>query len=181
MRSLADLPPWRRLTIAFASLVLSVGIFRAEIASALVTRGDEFLSRGDVPGARHYYERALALQWDSHAATDRFVFFGSGSHDRDVLRGAIRVATVYLRVHPADATILADRAYCFERLHAYAPAARDFAAAARITKSPTEFTFAGWAALRSGRAADARSFWRDALVRDPRFGPARLALRKVRR
>lgn len=179
MHRLDRLPPWRRLATSLIALVISAFVFRVQIAGALVTRGDEFLARGDTAEARTYYARALALDRDSQAAADRLVFFSASSHEKSALLGAIDTATAYLRVHPNDAQLLADRALCFERLEAHALAARDFAAAARLTGSAREFTFAGWAAVRSGRLEQARRFWRDALERDPAFGPARLALSKT--
>lgn len=173
------LPAWRRVATALASLVVAAFVFRVQIAGALVTRGDEFLTRGSVSEARKYYARALAIDWDSPSAADRFVFYSAAADDRRILLRAIDEATSYLSAHPGDAQLFMDRALCFSRLKDYALAARDFAAAARVTGSARDFTFAGWAAHRSGRPKDARRFWHDALERDPAFGPARVALSKT--
>lgn len=180
MSGIKPLPVWRRISIALLSLAIAVPLFHVEVAAALVTRGDEFLSRGDLASARRYYGRALVLDRNSQDAADRFVFFSSSALDKRVLLGAVRAATNYLTGHPANAQLLADRALCFERLKQYRLAARDFSSAARVSGSARDFTFAGWAALRAGQRGDALRFWRYALARDARFGPARLALQRIR-
>lgn len=169
--------PRRRFLIAVIAVALSVVAFHSSIATALVTRGDEALARGDVPGARDYYDRSL--QWDPAQAdaADRLVFYSSLSRDRNVARRGIDVATDYLRLR-TSARIYRDRALCYLRLGERDRAVRDFTTAGSIDKSARDFTFAGWAALRAGRRQEARTLWRRALREDRHFEPALGALRK---
>lgn len=146
---------------------------------ALVTRGDEFLVRGDVHAARRYYLRAMRLDPNSEVAVDRFVFFGIQERSVKALNDSAAVATSYLLVHPQDGFIRADRALCFQILKRYEAAASDFAVAARSLHSAKYYTFAGWARYRAGDPLKARRLWNSALSIQRSYGPAVGALKKT--
>lgn len=174
-----SLPTWRRCALAVVACLLSALVFRAQIALALVTRGDDFLTRGDVSRARQYYLRAVWLDDDLTPAVDRFAFFGAEQRTSSSLRESASVATRYLIRHPDDGLVLADRALCFELLKEYGPAARDFGAAAAQMRSAKYFTFAGWARYRLGDRKGARTLWGSALHLDASYSPALGALRRT--
>lgn len=166
----------RRLAIAFASLALSALLFRGQVATALIARGDEFLQRGRVERASHYYLRALVFDRRSALAADRAAFAGILLRTPRALTDAIDAASLGLANHPDDPDLLADRGLCYQLEHHNAEASRDFARAARLKADARLYHFAAWNALRSGNAAAARAFWRAALSADAEFIPARLAL-----
>ncbi|HEY8296751.1 MAG TPA: tetratricopeptide repeat protein [Candidatus Baltobacteraceae bacterium] len=169
----------RRFLVAAASLSVAALLFRAQLGAALVVRGDDFLYRSDARQARTYYARALRFDPDSESAADRYVFFGLQVRTHASLDAAIGVASAYLRRHPDDGAILADRALAYLIERRYDKAEPDFERAARASRDPRYFTFAGWAALRAGRESVARDLFDRALTIDPRFRPARYALREV--
>ena len=179
MPGVTKLPAGRRIVVALVAVMIAALLFRPQIASALVSRGDEFLARGNAGAARVYYRRAMLVDGESPTAVDRFVFFGTMSRERAVLQQAIAAASAYLSAHAADAVLLEDRALCYQRTGRFEEAASDFEAAARVTGSGRDFTFAGWAAFRSGHSARARRLWLEALRRSPAYGPAMSALRKL--
>ena len=67
------IPLWRRFAIAGVALVLAGGLFRGQLGTALVTRGDDAVRNGDRTGAVRYYTRALAIDPHSLRAADRLV------------------------------------------------------------------------------------------------------------
>ena len=174
-----EIPARRRVLLAVCAITIAATVLRPQVAAALVSRGDEFLGRGDAASARMYYKRAMTVDRDSRTAVDRFAFSGAMSHERPLLHQALAAVTDYLSDHAADAPLLEDRALCYQLIGRFSDAASDFAAAASVTGSARDFTFAGWAEFRAGNRSRARRLWREALSHSPAYGPARAALRKV--
>ncbi|MGZ3499201.1 MAG: tetratricopeptide repeat protein [Vulcanimicrobiaceae bacterium] len=167
----------RRFVLAAISLMLAAMLFHKQLAEALVSRGDDFLYRGDAVTARTYYARALDVDHTSQSAADRFVFFSLQQRTVRSLELGVVVATQYLERVPRDATILEDRALCYQLQKRFRLAEMDFERAAQLTKDARYYTFAGWAAKRDGKNAAAIRLWVAALRVDPHFWPARRALR----
>lgn len=150
-----------------------------QISSALVTRGDEWLARGDYQTAFTYFRRALIIDGDSSDAADRIVFFSGQIRSREALRDAIDQANAFLAHHPADRRIRVDRAFCFHSARELSKAADDFGAVARSARDPELFTLAAWDRYHSGGKARAISLLREALAITPRYQPALHALTKM--
>jgi Flp pilus assembly protein TadD len=171
----------RRCVLAAVSLVFAAALFRTQVASALVTRGDDLLRDGNVDGAVRSYSRARWLDAGSAVAADRLAFYL-------VLRGrdgdaalAYRVAGDALFFSPRDPRLLADRGFAAERLARWRSAESSFAAAGSAARDPRYFHLA---ARMAERAHDALAFRRDlgdALAFDASYSPARAALRGVKR
>ncbi len=175
-----NISPVRRFALAGIALVLAAGLFRAQIGTALITRGDDALRNGDRTAAVRYYRRALAIDEHSVLAADRLAF------DLDMRRGpgdaqaAIDVATAALKANPDNPSLLADRGLAEQRLRRLAEAEQDFASAGEIARDPRYDHFAGRVALTRGREREARRYFRTALERDAHFDPARAALALLR-
>lgn len=166
----------RRFAVAFVALALCAIIFRAQLAQALVVRGDDYLYRGDSAAALERYRRALNLAPASQAAADRFVFVSLQHNTAISLRAAVNVATQYLSARPDDPALLADRALCYLHERRYARAESDFERAARASDAPDAYVFAGWAAKHMGHGRDARVLWEKALSVRRNYRPALTAL-----
>jgi len=76
---------------------------------------------------------------------------------------------------------LFDRALCYLKQKQYRLAYIDFSGAAQLTQDPAQYTFAGWAARRDGRADRALASWRRALRIRHDYRPAEAALSELRR
>lgn len=176
----ASLTRVRRTIVAATALLLGTFLFRSQVASALVVRGDDFLYRNDTSAALARYERALALNGGDPAAVDRIAFLGIEQRTRFSLRRATAVTSVYLGSHPNDAIILADRGLCYLIGREYVRAQSDFQRAAEILRDPRYFTFAGWAAYHAHDPQRARRLWIHAMAIDRSFLPARIALEHTR-
>lgn len=168
----------RRFALASISLAMSTLLFRSDIAQGLVVRGDDYVYRNDSGEAMIRYERALSIDPDNGPAVDRMVFLRMEQRTPASLAQGDAIATRYLRTHPRDPAVLADRALCRLIQRRYNAAQPDFQRAAEITRDPRYFTFAGWAALRARDRLAARRLWRAALAVDARFAPARDALER---
>jgi tetratricopeptide (TPR) repeat protein len=173
------LTPVRRFAAAALSLIAAAALFRAQVADALVVRGDDLLYQNRRDAALAHYARALALDPNSATAADRYVFVQMERHTRSAAADAISAANRYVSAHPADAEILADRAMCYLRAGRYQAARADFASAGALAKQPRFYVFAGWAAIRAHDNAAARRLWHAALALDARYGPALEALRRA--
>ena len=181
MLGVAAIPLRRRFALALVALVLSGLLFHAQIADALVTRGDSFMQSGRTARAERYYQRALWWDPGSTIAADRFAFASFQLRTPAALAAGIAVASGALARAPGDWQLLLDRALCLQSAGRLREARADFAHAAEIRRDPQLLHFAGWAAFRSGDASAARRYWRAALQIDPTFAPAVLALHTVRR
>lgn len=168
----------RRFALAGTALLLAGALFRAQVAQALVIRGDDYLYRGDSRAALVRYRRAIALSPLSQTAVDRYVFVNMERHTSGALDVAIAAANRYLESRPHDAMLLSDRALCYLSEHQYRAAERDFEAAAKAARAPADYVFAGWAARRDGHKQHARLLWQAALRITPRYVPALAALRR---
>lgn len=171
------LTPVRRFAAAAFALVAAAALFRAQIADALVVRGDDLLYQNRRDAALVHYARALALDPQSATAADRYVFVQMERHTKSAVADALSAANRYLSGHPSDAQILADRAMCYLRTGRYKAARADFERAGAVAKQPRFYVFAGWAAKRGHDAAGARRLWQAALTLESRYGPALTALR----
>ncbi len=175
---MTPIPRARRLLCAAVALALAATLFRAQLADALVTRGDDAFRNGDVAGALRAYGRALQLDPHSVVAADRLAFFLALRHDRVHAARAVTVATTALAVRPA-AALYADRAFAEMQLRRWHAAADDFGAAGMLGRDARYDHLAGRMALRSGDRAQARSYARRAIAADPAFAPARALLRTL--
>lgn len=167
----------RRFAIAGAALLCAAILFRAQVADALVIRGDDYMFRGDHLQALERYRRALLIAPSSEVAADRYVLISLQRQTRASLQLAVGVATRYLERNPSDAAVLSDRALCYLHMRRFDAAERDFAQAARAGHSVNDYVFAGWAASHAGHERSALSLWRQALRIRPHYGPALIALR----
>jgi len=168
----------RRGAIALVSLSVAALLFHANIAAAMVTRGDDLARAGDTDRAIVLYRRALVLDAGSTVAGDRLAF-------ALVMRGAsgdalaaYRVTDALLKTRPHDPSLLADRAFAAQRLRRWRDAERSFAEAARIARDPRYAHLAARMALRSYDRRAAQRHLRDALALDGAYAPARAALRR---
>jgi hypothetical protein len=134
MQCSSSLPLVRRLGAVLAGLGLSLFLFRSQVASGLVTRGDDMLARGELARARTFYRRALVFDPRSSVASERLTFAALLMHTRTSLRECVTVAGEALAAAPVEDALLVDRALCRNALREYAAAARDFAELASRTR-----------------------------------------------
>ena len=172
--------PLRRTALALLGIAGAAWILRPQISDALVVRGDEFLYRADSRRALDYYRRALAVDGDDGAAADRFAFVAAMTRDPRANAEALRETSAYLQRHPDDSIVRMDRAMAYRAAGISRGALEDFSLVGARTNDPRAFTFAGYAAQRSGDAPLARRLWRAALALQPGFVAAKRALERTR-
>lgn len=170
-----------RLFLAALSLAIGSALFHVQVADALIVRGDDLLVQNAYTGAAQHYRRALWFNPESGVAVDRIMFVSLQQRTPEALRSAVVLASQYLQRRPEEAEVLSDRALCYLKLRKYGRAYRDFFRAAQVTADPAQYTFAGWAARRSGRFQQAAAMWRRALTIRNGYRPAAVALAELKR
>jgi tetratricopeptide (TPR) repeat protein len=179
---MTPIAPLRRLAVASVSLVIAAFLFRGNVASALVTRGDDALRTGDVNGAVRYYARAAAFDSRSVVAADRLAFFLLMRRGANDTAHAYAIADSALRAKISgsgpDTTVvrsalLADRGLAALRLSDLRAAERDFTSAAAAGRDPRYAYLAARVAVWRGDRAAAHSHLRAALQFDASYAPAR--------
>ncbi len=171
----------RRVMIAVISLGLAAGFFHGQLASALVTRGDDAARNGDRTAAIRYYSRALVIDRHAARAADRLAFALSLRRAPGDEAAAITVASAALTALPNDPALLADRGFAEQRLGRWVEAERDFDRAGTSGHDARYAHLAARLALRRGDTDRARELFGSALADDPTFDPARVALARLRR
>lgn len=174
------IPRSRRVLLALAALGAAGVLFHAQLATAVVTRGDDALRTGDVQAAIRFYGRAAWLDPRSVVAADRLAFHLALRHDRLGAQRAVAVATTAIAAVAAEPALFADRAFAEVQLRRWRAAERDFARAGVLAHDARYEHFAGRMALRSADGAAARRYALLALADDPGFAPARALLRTLR-
>jgi len=174
-----SIPPGRRFVVAAVALGLAASLFHGQLASGLVTRGDDFLQTGRPLRALVYYRRALAFDAHSTIAAERFAFTSLMMKRRPELREAVAVASAALETAPDDAALLSDRALCLNALGDYRAALRDFWSFAERSGDVRYYEFAAQAARRAGERARAVELFERVLKIEPRFVAARRALARL--
>jgi tetratricopeptide (TPR) repeat protein len=170
--------PLRRTALALLGIAAAACILRPQISDALVVRGDEFLYRADLRSALDYYRRALAVDGNDGAAADRFAFVAAMTRDPSADAEALRETSAYLERHPDDTVVRMDRAMAYRAAGLSGAALADFSLVGALTNDPRAFTFAGYAAERSGDTPLARRMWHAALALQPGFIAAKRALER---
>jgi tetratricopeptide (TPR) repeat protein len=170
----------RRLSVSAIALAAAFALFHAQLAAAVVTRGDDALRSGDVAGATRLYERALNLDPGSAIAADRLAFNLSMHHDRAHALQAIDVVTRVLRRSANDPALFADRAFAEMQLRSWRDAERDFAQAGRFAHDARYAHFAARMALHVEDRHAALLHAQVALAADASFAPARALVRALR-
>jgi tetratricopeptide (TPR) repeat protein len=173
------IPLGRRIAIAAVALSVAGGLFRGQLAAAVITRGDDALRGGNRAAAVRYYARALALDPNSSRAADRLAFYLDMRHQPGDAESAAEVATAALGRTPDDAALLADRGLAEGRLGRWRAAERDFGRAGAAGRDARYDHLAGRVALKLGNVDGARRHFLAALTHDAAFGPARAALVKL--
>jgi tetratricopeptide (TPR) repeat protein len=171
--------PLRRFGVALASLVCAAVLFRSNVASSLVTRGDDVLRAGDAGAAIRYYGRAVRVDFRSAVAADRLAFAlltrrqaGDAARAQDAADGALSAT-------PRDPALLADRAFAARQLSRWLEAERDFAAAASLARDPRYAHLAAQMARRAGDRDSERAHLKAALAIDAAYAPARALLARL--
>lgn len=163
----------RRLGIALVALAGSVLLFHLQIASLLVSRGDDFSRSGRLDRAAIMYTRALWMDRTSIVAADRLAFLGIREHSIDGYRQAEITANAALRLHPQDPHLLLDRALANEHLGNYRLALADFDRLGSIDLNARSIEFAAQMALRLHDRRGAHERFARVLAMDSRFLAAR--------
>ncbi len=168
----------RTVLTTFALIVAGI-LLRAQLSSALVTRGDSLAYWGERSQARAMYARALVLDRTNRVAADRYAFDASISNNASVIRSGVTVASRYLSRNPDDGILLMDRALCYQHEGTLARAIADFQRAGRIEHDPRAFMFAALDERTLRHSGRARRLLKDAIALDPTFQPARVELART--
>jgi tetratricopeptide (TPR) repeat protein len=171
-----EIPLGRRVAVCIAAITLAAILFRGQLASGLISRGDEFLQLGAVSRAERYYSRALAVDGNSTAAAERLAFAGLLLKTPGTLREAVAVATDALGREPGNVALLNDRGLAFNALGDFESARRDFVELAARDGDVRYYEFAAQAARRSGDTVAAARLFARVIALNPKFEPARRAL-----
>lgn len=139
----------RELAVVLLAVAVSAFLFRGQISTAVMLRGDDLLARGDAAGALSKYRRAITLDPANGAALDRVLFAALQHRSPGTLAEVLNRANAYLSAHPGDAAVLQDRALCRLMLGKRALAAGDLERAAHLSHDAQVAVFAEIA--RGGR------------------------------
>jgi len=169
----------RRLAVALVALACAAVLFRGQIASGLVSRGDEFAQSGDPTRALVYYERAYRLDAAPDAA-ERYAFTSLMLKQTSTLSRAVAVASAALERKPQEEALLVDRALCLNALGEYSAARGDFELIAQRTGDPRYYEFAAQAARRAGERTRAARLFARVIALAPSFPAARRALARLK-
>lgn len=173
--------PLRRCMLALTSVVCAGALFHGNVASALVTRGDDEARAGDVDGAVRAYARAIRLDAHSAVAADRLAFTLLMRRRSGDAARAYAITDRALRVLPGEPSLLADRGLAAARLGRVRAAESDFAMAAIRARDPRYAHLAAAMARRARAPQRARAHLREALALDAGYAPARLLLARLAR
>jgi hypothetical protein len=171
---ITTISPFRRFAVATAGLAIAALLFRTNVASSLVTRGDDVLRSGSADGAIRYYARAARLDERSAVAADRLAFALLTRRRGDDVGRAFAAADAALRAVPHEPMLLAAR-----QLHRWRTAEHDFAAAAMVARDPRYAHLAAQMARRAGDRAAERVHLHQALALDAAYAPARALLARL--
>jgi tetratricopeptide (TPR) repeat protein len=156
-------------------------LFRPQLASALVTRGDDLLRAGETESALAAYRRALRFAPHDPVATDRLAFtLLLRRADGDAAQ-AFAAAEAGLHDEPRSAALRADRGLAAARLGRWPQAERDFRAAADAAHDPRYAHLAARMAQRAHDLDRARADLAVAIAIDPTYLPARALRAKLAR
>ena len=169
----------RKLTLALFATAVSAVILRADLSSALVTRGDALAYFGQRDAARSAYAKALFFDPRNAVAADRYAFDAAMTYDSQTLRGCISIASRYLAKAPRDGAVLMDRALCYQHERCLELAVVDFRRAGEVARDARAFMFAALDERALHRPAAARELFEKALATDPSFLPARRELART--
>lgn len=147
----------QRFVCAGCALVLAGVFFRNQLSSALVTRGDEAATLGDVPSAMRAYARSILIDPSNDVGLDRLAFRLATSTHRDDARIAIELVRAPLRQKPDDGPLVADRAFAEVRLDQLSQARDDFARVGVLNHDPRYIFFAQKLQTRIERAQQSRA------------------------
>jgi tetratricopeptide (TPR) repeat protein len=176
---MTPIPRARRLACAIVAIAAAAVLLRAQLADALVTRGDDAFRSGDVAGALRAYDRAVRIDPHSAIAADRLAFFLALRHERGSAERAVAIASVALAARAGDAALAADRGFAEMQLGRWTAAERDFAAAGLRGRDARYDHLAARMALRRGDRDAARAYAARAIAADRAFRPAYALLRSV--
>jgi hypothetical protein len=171
----------RRLALAMLSLTCAAVLFHTNVATALVSRGDDLLAAGDVNGAARVYGRAFRLDAANADAADRLAFALLLRRAPGDAARADAVAVAGLAAAPHDARLLADRGFAAQRLRRWRDAEAAFLGAALVGRDPRYAHLAAQMARRCADRAAERMHLRTALALDRRYAPARMLLARWNR
>ena len=173
------IPLVRRFAAVFVAVVLAAMVFHAQIAIALVTRGDDLLQGGNAARAEAFYDRALRFDATSDVAAERVAFVTVLEKRPSMFPHALSVAAVALEAHPSDLKLRNDRGLIYKFMQRYGDAYGDFARLATMTNDPHYYEFAAQMAKRAGRLEDAQRMFARVIALDPSFAVARRELKRL--
>lgn len=162
--------------MSLIAIAVTALLLHAQLASAMLTRGDDMLYQSKPESALRFYARALLFDPGDATAMDRYAFVSMTTHRRRLLQIAVRKMDAFLRGPRMNSVLVLDRALCERALGRYAAAEGDFVTAGMLDRDARALVFAGYAALRLGSRERARLWWRLALGVRSGYVPAMRAL-----
>lgn len=169
----------RRAILASTGIFAGALLMHAQLADALIVRGDQLSVAGNRSHAAAMYRRALLLDPGNPTAVDRTVFEAILSHRRVALREAVSTANAYLERNPGDDAIRNDEALALQVEGRFAEAEAEFERVGHDRHDAQAMTFAGLDALHRGDRRSARRLFGGAVRFDSKFLPALRRLRST--